>query len=203
MRSRPSPEVRRFEQRTCHARLLQGILWALLPYLSLEVRAPAARANSWWPKHMPNIGNCEVWMSVRRLCTVSKQWVGSPGPLLMKTPSKWCATFSRGKSNGKQVTEQPLSTRERRMFSFTPQSIKATCISPVPELTWNGCLVETLRTRLICSGSTNASSCSSSYSSPIVIFARVLPCSRRYVTIARVSTPVMAGYVSSQDFFLS
>ena len=37
---------------------------------------------------------------------------------------------------------------------------------------------------------------SSSYSSPIVIFARVLPCSRRCVTIARVSTPVMAGYFS-------
>ena len=51
------------------------------------------------------------------------------------------------------------------------------------------------RDRTITSGSTNASSCSSSYSSPIVILARVLPCSRRYVTIARVSTPVMAGYI--------
>lgn len=44
----------------------------------------------------------------------------------------------------------PRPTRLRRMFSFTPQSIRATCISPVPELTWNGCLVETFRTRLIC-----------------------------------------------------
>ena len=42
---------------------------------------------------------------------------------------------------------------------------------------------------------------SSSYSSPIVIFASVLPCSRKYVTIARVSTPVMAGYIQSQQIF--
>ena len=43
---------------------------------------------------------------------------------------------------------------------------------------------------------------SSSYSSPIVIFARVLPCSRRYVTIARVSTPEIAGYIGSQPLSL-
>ena len=43
---------------------------------------------------------------------------------------------------------------------------------------------------------------SSSYSSPIVIFARVLPCSRRYVTIARVSTPEIAGYIRSQPLSL-
>ena len=28
--------------------------------------------------------------------TVSVQWVGSPGPLLMKMPSKWCAICKCG-----------------------------------------------------------------------------------------------------------
>src|SRR5271156_4441553 len=98
-----------------------------------------------------------------------------------------------GESKGNAVTLAPRLTRLRRMFSLTPQSMTATCAVGSGALTWKGALVLTFRTRLICSGSTNASSSSASYSSPTVILASDEPCSRRYVTIALVSTPDIAG----------
>src|SRR3569833_728210 len=70
-----------------------GMLCARLPYLSLTVRAPAARARSWCPRQIPMMGTADSCMRRARLYTVSWQWVGSPGPLEMKTPSKLSATL--------------------------------------------------------------------------------------------------------------
>jgi hypothetical protein len=53
--------------------------------------------------------------------------------------------------------------------------------------------VQTCLTKFTSPGSRKASSSSASYSSPTTIRASEEPCSRRKVTMARVSTPETAG----------
>lgn len=57
-------------------------------YFILKVVQSTAKANSWWPKQIPNRGlgsACSVNLLMFFVATVVN--VGSPGPLLRKTPS--------------------------------------------------------------------------------------------------------------------
>lgn len=55
----------------CQSTSMNKLQFTSLLTLSLMVRAPAARASSWWPKQMPKIGSCEVWKSVRTSLYIS------------------------------------------------------------------------------------------------------------------------------------
>ena len=95
------------------------------PNLSFHVSAPAASANSWWPRQMPKIGTLSSRPRMVSMAYVTA--AGSPGPLLRNTPSGSSARISSADVvAGTTCGSRPNVTSERRMFRLIPKSIATT-----------------------------------------------------------------------------
>ena len=95
-------------------------IFDILPYFILKVVNPAARARSWWPRQMPKIGLRLVCRTRRKLAMVRSHLAGSPGPLLMKSPSY--SSGLMGWSHGTTSTRAPRARKQRNWWYFNPQS---------------------------------------------------------------------------------
>ena len=102
------------------AKSVTGWLAPRWPYFSLVVLAPAARADSWWPRQMPKVGTPSAKIP-RRFSMASTGSAGSPGPLDSMMPSGFkAATCSAVEKAGITVTLQPRRVRQRTMFRLQP-----------------------------------------------------------------------------------